>query len=94
MMQSMDNFCGWSGPVNLACDRMLSPPQLCTASTTLTGSSGNITDGVPDSDYYSASSSCSWTINTPEQPYITLDFSQFDTEQLYDSVTVEVGMTL
>lgn len=94
LMQSMDSFCGWPGPVNLACNRMLSPPQLCTDSTAFTGSTANITDGVPDGGYYSASSSCSWTINTPEQPYITLNFSAFDTEPLYDIVTVQVRKPL
>eukprot|EP00878_Enallax_costatus_P044254 GHUV01052656.1.p1 GENE.GHUV01052656.1~~GHUV01052656.1.p1 ORF type:complete len:188 (+),score=37.55 GHUV01052656.1:30-593(+) len=91
LMQDMDDICGWPGPVTLACNRLLSPPQLCTAETTLSDPTGNITDGVPLGDMYSASSSCTWTINTPEQMYITLNFSKFQTEQLYDVVTVEVS---
>lgn len=92
-MQEMDLNCGWSVPTNLACNRLLSPPQLCAASTMLTASKDSISDSVPANGYYSASSSCSWTINMPDQPYITLNFTSFDTEELYDVVTVEVSST-
>jgi hypothetical protein len=30
-----------------------------------------------------------WTISPPDAPYITFTFTRFDTEQLYDTVTVE-----
>lgn len=91
-MQDMDDICGWPGPVTLACNRLLSPPQLCAAETILSNPTGNISDGVPLGDMYSASSSCTWTINTPEQMYITLNFTKFHTEQLYDVVTIEVSL--
>jgi hypothetical protein len=90
LMEEMDKTCGWSVPSNLACNRLLSPPQLCAADTVLTQPAGNITDGVQPGAFYSSSSSCSWTINLPDMPYITLSFSKFDTEAMYDVVTVEV----
>jgi hypothetical protein len=90
LMEEMDKTCGWSVPSNLACNRLLSPPQLCAADTVLTQPSGNITDGVQPGGFYSSSSSCTWTINLPDMPYITLSFSKFDTEAMYDVVTVEV----
>lgn len=89
-MEEMDKTCGWSVPSNLACNRLLSPPQLCAADTVLTQPAGNITDGVQPGGFYSSSSSCTWTINLPDMPYITLSFSKFDTEAMYDVVTVEV----
>jgi hypothetical protein len=91
LMEEMDKACGWSVPSNLACNRLLSPPQLCAADTVLTQPSGNITDGVQPGGFYSSSSSCTWTINLPDMPYITLSFSKFDTEAMYDVVTVEVS---
>ncbi|KAF6263192.1 hypothetical protein COO60DRAFT_1635413 [Scenedesmus sp. NREL 46B-D3] len=89
LMEEMDKTCGWSVPSNLACNRLLSPPQLCAANTLLTQPAGNITDGVQQGGFYSSSSSCTWTVNLPDMPYITLRFSKFDTEAMYDVVTVE-----
>lgn len=40
---------------------------------------------------YTPNSKCEWTIESPEAPYINLDFIAFDTEALYDTVTVQVG---
>lgn len=70
----------------------MSPPPLCAADTLITDSSGNITDGSPENATYSASTSCKWTLELPEQPYIDLMFSRFDTEPMYDTLTVEVRL--
>lgn len=88
-MHLMDTTCGWPSPTALSCSKVLSPPQLCAADTALTQATAAVTDGASQDGNYSASTSCSWTVNTPEQPYISLDFSRFDTEPLYDVVTVE-----
>lgn len=90
LMRLVDTTCGWPGPVNLACNKLLSPPQLCAADTDIASATGNFTDGAPLGGNYSASSECLWTINMPGQPYISLNFSRFDTEPMYDTVTVEV----
>lgn len=89
LMQDMDKLCGWQGPTTLACNRLLSPSQLCVPDTMLTAASGSLTDGVPPGGTYSASSECSWTVSTPEQPYISMNFSHFNTELRYDVLTVE-----
>jgi len=94
LMRLMDTSCGWPAPATLACNKLLSPPQLCAADTQISTASGNITDGAPLGGNYSASTECSWTINMPEQPYITINFSRFNTELLYDLVTVEVRRLL
>lgn len=86
----IDTTCGFPGPVSLACNKLLSPPQLCAFATQLTEAAGNITDGAPLGNLYTASTECSWTINKPEQPYISLNFTRLSTEKLYDMVTVEV----
>lgn len=90
LLQLMDATCGWPGPTSLACNKLLSPPQLCEIDTQVTTTSGTITDGAPLGANYSASTECTWTVNTPEQPYISMNFSRFQTERLYDTVTVEV----
>jgi hypothetical protein len=66
-------------------------PPLCAAETALNSSTGAITDGAPEGGVYSGSSSCQWTVESPEKPYIYLGFSRFDTEPMYDTLTVEVG---
>jgi hypothetical protein len=86
----IDTTCGFPGPISLACNKLLSPPQLCAVDTQLTEAAGNITDGAPLGNSYSASTECSWTVNKPEQPYISLNFTRLSTETLYDMVTVEV----
>lgn len=94
MMRLFDSTCGWPGPASLACNKLLSPPQLCEVDSQISALTGNITDGAPLGGNYSASTACSWTINMPEQPYISMNFSRFQTEQRYDVVTVEVGVLL
>jgi hypothetical protein len=71
--------------------QLLSPPPACAATTLLTAAAGAITDGARDGATYSGNTQCQWTVESPERPYISLAFSRFDTEPLYDSVTVEVG---
>lgn len=90
LMRLVDTTCGFPGPANLACAKLLSPPQLCAADTQLSGVAGNLTDGAALGGNYSASTDCTWTVNTPEQPYITMNFTRLSTEPLYDLVTVEV----
>jgi hypothetical protein len=90
LMRLIDSTCGFPGPASLACNKLLSPTQLCGVDTQLTDLAGNFTDGAALGGKYSASTECTWTVNTPEQPYITMNFSQLSTEPLYDLVTVEV----
>jgi hypothetical protein len=91
LMRLIDQSCGFSGPINLACNKLLSPPQLCAAETDITALTGDFTDGAALGETYAASTDCTWTINKPEQPYISLNFSRFKTESMYDLVTVEVS---
>lgn len=90
LMRLIDSTCGFPGPASLACNKLLSPTQLCGVDTQLTDLAGNFTDGAALGGKYSASTECTWTVNTPEQPYITMNFSRLSTEPLYDLVTVEV----
>eukprot|EP00879_Flechtneria_rotunda_P005401 GHRR01005692.1.p1 GENE.GHRR01005692.1~~GHRR01005692.1.p1 ORF type:complete len:1544 (+),score=580.30 GHRR01005692.1:434-5065(+) len=89
IMQYLDAYCDWQGSANLACNKVLSPPQQCAADNLLEASAGTFSDGSTADEWYSASSTCSWTISLPDQPYISLNFTQFDTENMYDVVTVE-----
>jgi hypothetical protein len=89
-MRLMDKHCGWASPAALSCNNAFAPPQLCAADTVVSADRGSISDGVQGGGDYSASTSCSWTISAPDKPYISLNFSHFDTERLYDVVTVEV----
>ncbi|KAF8072527.1 hypothetical protein HT031_000187 [Scenedesmus sp. PABB004] len=89
LMAEMDRSCGWPGPASLACNRLLSEPQLCAAETALTALAGDVSDAVPPGGRYAPSSACAWTVSTPNLPFITLNFTTFDTEPLYDVLTVE-----
>lgn len=91
LMRIIDRTCDFPGPINLACNKLLSPPQLCAPDTQLTAASWNITDGAPAGGEYGANTECSWTISKPEQPFIDINFSRLATERLYDVVTVEVS---
>jgi len=71
--------------------QLLAGEPACAASSLLNSTTGNITDGGSAAGQnYSASSACQWTIEAPEQPYIDVSFSRFETEPLYDTLTVEV----
>lgn len=39
---------------------------------------------------YAPLSACQWTVEAPDAPYIDLSFAAFNTEPLYDALTVEV----
>lgn len=91
LMRIIDRTCDFPGPINLACNKLLSPPQLCAPDTQVAAASGNISDGAPAGGKYGANTECSWTISMPEQPFIDINFSRLSTERLYDVVTVEVS---
>jgi hypothetical protein len=91
LMRLIDRTCGFPGPINLACNKLLSPPQLCAPDTQVVAAAGNISDGAPPGGKYSANTECSWTISKPEVPFIDINFSRLATERLYDVVTVEVS---
>jgi Zn-dependent metalloprotease len=64
---------------------------LCNGTTsTLTASSGSISDGS-GANKYSNNSNCSWLIQPTSATSITLSFSSFDTELNYDGVIVYDG---
>merc|ERR1712070_196307 len=61
---------------------------VCTRSTTLTASSGTLSDGP---GIYSNDLTCSWLISTGSQ--VTLSYSNFNTETGYDFVKVYQGVS-
>ena len=65
-------------------------PQHCTQNNVLTTASGNIVDGS-GSNLYANNSDCSWLIQPQGANKITLNFTQFSTEQDYDGVIVYDG---
>ena len=67
-------------------------PVYCSGTTTLTSASGSFTDGS-GSSWYGLNSDCRWLIQPTGATSITLNFSQFDTEEYYDFVTVYDGST-
>lgn len=72
--------------------QLLAPAPICAGDMPVTSeSTGSLTDGAQPGANYSPGSNCSWTINSPDAPYVALNFTRFDTEPLYDTVTVEVG---
>ena len=68
------------------------PDATCEGTTTLTASSGTITDGSGSAGYGN-NLNCSWLIAPPGANQITIDFTQFDTESEFDTVVVYDGPT-
>ncbi len=66
------------------------PIKYCDGTTNLNTSSGTFTDGSGNNTY-GANSNCKWVIAPPGANSITLNFSKFRTEALYDSVLVYDG---
>jgi len=62
-------------------------PTWCSGSQAFTEPSGTISDGSEDF-YYSNGSTCIYVIQNPEAVKITLEFTEFDTEQGKDKVQV------
>jgi Zn-dependent metalloprotease len=62
----------------------------CSGTTELTEPSGTISDGSGNANY-SNNSKCKWVIAPEGATKITLNFSLFDTEAVYDSVIVYNG---
>ena len=80
-----DTFQGWSAYYTSTQN------SYCNSSTsTLTASSGTVTDGS-GIDKYANNSECSWLIQPTNATSITLSFSLFDTELNYDGVIVYDG---
>ena len=65
-------------------------PGNCGARRSLTARSGTITDGSGAANY-NDETNCEWVITPPGATQITLTFTEFDTEQNYDVVTVYDG---
>ncbi len=66
------------------------PNSACSGTTSLTASSGTFTDGSGSANYGN-NSSCKWVIAPAGATQITLNFTAFDTEATYDTVTVYDG---
>jgi hypothetical protein len=68
-------------------------PALCNATTILTDSTGNFSDGSGTANY-NVSANCKWDIQPAGAHVITLGFTTFDTEADYDKVKVyDIGQT-
>ncbi len=65
----------------------------CGDNPTLTESSGTITDGSGDQNYYN-DRNCEWAISPTNAASITITFSAFDLEQDYDYLDVYAGSNL
>lgn len=65
-------------------------PTYCNGSTTLTSVTGTFSDGSGTNNYGN-NSHCSWLINPPGAFNITLSFTTFNTEAVYDVVNVYDG---
>ena len=76
----------------LSCLQLLAGKSKCVGSTVLTTMTGEISTATIFGGNYSAGADCSWTINMPDNPYIRLSFTAFDSESLYDLVIVEVRL--
>ncbi len=66
------------------------PNSFCSGTTSLTALSGTFTDGSGSSNYGN-NSNCKWVIAPAGATQITLNFTAFDTEATYDTVTVYDG---
>lgn len=66
------------------------PNNYCSGTTNLNTPSGTFTDGSGN-DTYGANANCKWVIAPPGANRITINFSKFKTEALYDSVLVYDG---
>ena len=66
------------------------PNNYCSGTTNLTATNGTFTDGSGSEDYLD-NSSCSWVIAPQGATQITLNFSSFDIEIDYDTVSVYDG---
>lgn len=56
------------------------------------GFAGNLSDGSAyPAAGYAPLSNCQWTVEAPEAPFIDVSFTRFETEPLYDTLTVEVS---
>lgn len=69
--------------------QLLAPAPPCPALADPGATSGTVSDGAAPGGNYSANSNCSWTVLTPDAPYISATFSRLSTEPGYDTVTVE-----
>ncbi len=66
------------------------PNSACSGTTSLSASSGTITDGSGSANYGN-NSNCKWVIAPAGATQITLNFTSFNTEATYDFVTVYNG---
>lgn len=66
------------------------PNSACSGTTSLSASSGTITDGSGSANYGN-NSNCKWVIAPAGATQITLNFTSFNTEATYDIVTVYNG---
>lgn len=66
------------------------PNSYCSGTTNLNAPSGTFTDGS-GSNTYRENANCKWVIAPPGANRITINFSKFRTEALYDSVLVYDG---
>lgn len=66
------------------------PNLYCSGTTSLTNSTGTITDGSSTANYNN-NSTCKWVIAPPGATQISLNFTSFDTETTYDLVNVYDG---
>jgi|GEM_PF-526105 len=78
---------GWEGTYS-------SSATYCVAQTTYTANNGNFTDGSPNGQNYLDNTDCNWLIQ-PATPNVavSLQFFQFNTESINDTVTVYDGAT-
>lgn len=66
------------------------PNNSCSGTTSLTASSGTFTDGSGSANYGN-NSSCKWVIAPSGATQISIDFTAFDTEATFDTVTIYDG---
>ncbi|MCX6327753.1 MAG: M4 family metallopeptidase [Bacteroidia bacterium] len=66
------------------------PSNYCSGTTKLTASSGTFSDGSGSANYGN-NTNCRWVITPAGTTQISLNFTAFDTESIYDSVIVYNG---
>ena len=76
---------GWSA-------KYTSQSSFCTGTTTITNSTGTISDGSGSNDYKD-NSNCKWIIKPSNASSVKLSFTSFDTESNYDIVKIYNGTT-
>lgn len=87
----------WTAPITnndvSSTDFRANPIPACNAMTTLTASSGNLTDRTDNSPTYKGKTDCSWLIapSNSAGKRITLTFTAFNTEDCCDILTVYDG---